>query len=190
MTRGIERFQKILGDFQNLSVWAVGTGVVPFVAAFTSIAPPWPKGIAAITAIGQLSVLIVVHQLLNRSPRRVINRVVVSSFCAVLVTSLIYVAILLNFTYVLNGSDARYPKGVICTHVAKAVYPDKCPFLGIDELKEAEYQADRLWTDISINAVSLSLLCVWLLAFMALATLVGSFVVYQQRGRAAAHTPA
>lgn len=181
MAGGLGRFKSILAEYSGLAAWAVGVGAAPFVATFASLAPPWPIDIAPLTAAAQLAVLVLIYQLLNASPKRVINRVVVSSFCGVFAVSLIYITILLSFTYQPQDSTRRQARGFACTQIAKTQYADKCPFLGWDELNEVEYKPARLWTEGSIIAVDTTLLVIWTIAFMALTTLVGSFVIYQKR---------
>lgn len=181
MAGGLGRFKSILEEYGGLAAWTVGIGAAPFVAMFASLAPPWPIDIAPLTAVAQLAVLVLIYQLLNTSPKRVINRVVVSSFCGVFAIGLIYIAILLNFTYQPQDSARRQARGFACTQIAETQYPDKCPFLGWDELNEVEYNPARLWTEGSIIAVETTLLVIWTIAFMAITTLLGSFVIYQKR---------
>lgn len=175
MPRGSEDFSQFLEEYGKLAVAAVGIGTVPFVTALTSLAPPWPTGLASITAIAQLAVLLIVYQFLINKPKRTVDRVIILSFVATFLLSLIYIGLLLGFTYQLPQEPARYARGFVCTPIAAAQYAEKCPFLGVDELNQVEYRADRLWTDNSLNAVHMSLFVAWMAPFMALTTLVGSF---------------
>lgn len=70
-------------------------------------------------------------------------------------------------------------KGYVCTEEAAAVFKQKCPDLGIEQLKTAEYDADRLWTARSITLTRLAIVGLWLATFVALTALVGSFLVFQ-----------
>lgn len=182
MARGIDEFYKVLKDYRKLLVWAAGISALPFAAAFSSLAPPWPPHIAPITAVAQLAVLIVAFQLLQVSEKRVVDRVVVASFVALFALSLSYLAILLAFTFELPGETGRVTRGFYCTHIAQTQFPDKCPLLGRDEMNEANNIPTRLWTSGSITAVHISLIASWTASFMALASLVGCFAVFQQRG--------
>jgi hypothetical protein len=182
MARGLERFKIAVKEYGGLGSLAVGAGTIPFILAFASLAPPWPPTITPVTAVVQLAVLILVYQKLNRSRKRVVDRVMVSSFCALFAASLIYVTVLLNFTYQLPDSSQRLPRGFFCTSIAQKQFPDSCPFLARDELNEVEYVPSRLWTNQSMTAVQVTLLVLWMGAFISLTTLVGTFVVYQKRG--------
>jgi hypothetical protein len=66
-----------------------------------------------------------------------------------------------------------------------AVFKDKCPDLGLDELRGAEYEAERLWTRRSLTFARTALVLLWSLAFMALSAALGSFLVFQSRPRGA-----
>jgi hypothetical protein len=181
MTRGIDQFYLVLRDYKKLFASAVAIGAMPFVAAISSLSPPWPEQIAPITAIAQLCVLILVFQLLQSSTKRTINKVMVFSFAALFAVSLGYLTLLLSFTTQLPEDKTRTARGFSCTYVAQSQYGDKCPFLGRDEMNEANYISTRLWTEGSITMVHVSLIASWTGAFMALACFVGSFVVFQQR---------
>jgi len=76
-------------------------------------------------------------------------------------------------------------KGFTCTPEARLLYQDKCPYLGVDELQTAEYEADRLWTASSVAVAKVSLVGVWLSGFIAMAIFVGSLLIrYSHRAAA------
>lgn len=174
-------FQAFLRRYRQLLAWAVGTGLVPFILSFTSIEPPWPSKVAPITAIVQLIALIGVYKALRKATARIINRVLLASASGLFLSALIYGALFLNFTYKLDENGPREAKGFVCTTIAKRVYPDKCPFLGPEELKLAENIPTNLWPETSINLVYQTLLVLWLIAFMMLSVFVGSFLIAQPR---------
>ncbi len=72
-------------------------------------------------------------------------------------------------------------KGFVCTDVAATVYGTDCPLLVEDQIRDAEWDSSRLWTPLSITASRVTLVVVWLLAFLALTGVLGAFVV-RQRG--------
>ncbi|MGJ4995752.1 hypothetical protein ACQR0Z_15100 [Bradyrhizobium sp. HKCCYLS3077] len=181
MARGLDELYVVLEDYKKLFAWAVAISIMPFAASLSELAPPWPKQIAAVTAIAQLAVLLLVFQIFRNSPKRVVNRIVVASFLALFSLSAIYIVVLLGFTFQLSGTSERMVRGFYCTQIAQASYPAKCPLLGADEMNEAGYVASRLWTNGSIVMVHVTLVTIWTAAFTALALLVGSFAIFQQR---------
>jgi hypothetical protein len=180
MPSGWEKFKIILSAYGWLCAWAIGASAAPFAVAFAALAPPWP-GIALLTAVAQLAVLILTYQLLKAGRRQVVNRVIVAAFVGLLLASTIYVTLFQLFTYQPPDSKERDVRGFFCTQIAQSEYPNRCPFLGADELKEAGNVPNRLWTMESIAATHVTLLLSWILAFMLLTTLIGSFIVHQQR---------
>jgi hypothetical protein len=98
------------------------------------------------------------------------------------VVGIAYLVALSLYTYETPMTKERWVKGFDCTRDALAVFKEKCPDLGMDELKTAEYEAERLWTARSVTIVRTSLVALWAAAFIALSVLLGSFIVYQSRG--------
>lgn len=147
MQPGFLGFKELLREFRGLSVWAVGGSVaVPFAAALAALSPPWPSAIVLVTAVAELVALIYVYQFLKGARRRTINRILsVSGLLLVLLGATYLVAVSL-YTYEVPPNHERFVKGYQCTVDASAVFPGKCPDLDLDELKTAEYDADRLWT--------------------------------------------
>ena len=77
-------------------------------------------------------------------------------------------------------------KGFTCSPEAQMIYKDKCPYLGVDELRGAEYEAERLWTVQSIAVVKVALAALWLIACIALTILISNALVHYTRGQAPA----
>lgn len=180
MRPGLVGFKELLHEFKGLSLWAVGGSMaVPFAAALTSLSPPWPRSIVLVTAIAELVALIYVYQFLKSAKRKVINKIVTVSGLFLIVFGAVYLAAVSLCTYEVPTTKERFVKGYVCTPDAIAVFKDKCPNLGLDELKTAEYDADRLWTERSIAITRLAVVGLWLGTFVALSVLVGSFLVYQ-----------
>jgi hypothetical protein len=129
--------------------------------------------------VAELVVLIYVYQFLKKAKRRTINRIIAMGGLALIVVGGIYLTAVSLYTYEVPTTKERFVKGYVCTDEAAAVFKQKCPDLGLDELKTAEFDADRLWTSRSIAATRLAIVGLWLAAFVALSVLVGSFLVYQ-----------
>jgi hypothetical protein len=180
MASGLDDFKRLLREFRGLSVWAVGGSlVVPFAAALVDLSPPWPKGIVPVTAVVELLSLVLVFQFLNS--RRAAERGILAGVAVFALSSVVYLAALSHYTYEVPTTKARFVKGYECTADAKAVFKERCPDLGLDELRTAEYEAARLWTHTSITVTRTSLAVLWLASFIALSFALGSFLWHQMR---------
>ena len=180
MQSGLVGFKDLLKEFRGLSVWAVGGSVaVPFAAALAALSPPWPPAIVLVTAVAELVALIYVYQFLKKARRKLIDRILAVSGMLLVVFGAAYLMTVSLYTYEVPTTKERFVKGYQCTADAVAVFKEKCPDLGLDELKTAEYTAARLWSERSIAITRLTLVALWLAAFTALSVLVGSFLVYQ-----------
>jgi hypothetical protein len=180
MESGLAGFRELLREFKGISVWMVGGGlVVPFAADRASLSPPWPSGIVLLTAISELVVLMLVYQFLKSARRRTIN--VVLTVSAIVLATIVtgYVTMASLYIYQVPTTKERFVKGYLCTPEAATVFGAKCPDLGLSELSTANFEAEALWTRSSIAKVRIALVVNWISAFVALAVLMGSFIVYQ-----------
>jgi hypothetical protein len=98
-------------------------------------------------------------------------------------TGVVYLGAVSYFTYEVPTTKERFVKGYECTADAHLVFKERCPDLGLDELRTAEYEAERLWTRKSIAVTRTSLALLWAVVFVALSFAVGSFLCYQMRTR-------
>jgi hypothetical protein len=177
---GLLGFKELLKEFRGLSLWAVGGSVaVPFAASLAALSPPWPPSIVLVTAVAELVALIYVYQFLKKARRRTINRILSVSGLLLALLGATYLVAVSLYTYEVPPNRERFVKGYQCTVDAEVVFPGKCPDLGLDELKTAEYDADRLWTARSIAITRLTIVALWLGCFTALSVLVGTFLVHQ-----------
>jgi len=182
VARGIDDFKRLLAEFRGLSTWAVGSAVtVPFAAALVDLSPPWPKGAVLTTAVVELLVLALVFQFLRRARKSLINGTLAVSALVLAVVSPIYLLQLSLYSYEVPTTRERFVKGDECTPDAKRVFADRCPDLGLDELRTAEYSAERLWTRRSVASIRVRLVLLWSASFVALSAALGSFLVYQLR---------
>jgi hypothetical protein len=100
---------------------------------------------------------------------------------AVLVTcvsALAYAGLEAAFVFQTPTTGERVVYGFVCTPEARLVYPKKCPWLGPDELRGAEYDTTRLWTKNSIALVTVAIDGSWLAAFIALGALSAGGVLF------------
>lgn len=161
---------------QRLRLGAAFAVVValPAGAALAGIAPPWPTGFWVATVAGAALILgasLRPVRSLTLAGRR---RWVAAAAVLLVVTVAGYLFVSSAYVYRIPTTNIRMAKGFVCTPEGQQLYKDKCPFLGLDELRGAEYEAERLWTARSIAIVEIALDSLWLLAFIALAVLLAA----------------
>jgi hypothetical protein len=100
--------------------------------------------------------------------------------CAIFfLTASVYLVTASLFTYETPTTHEVWAKGFICTSDARLIFKERCPELGLDELRTAEYQAERLWTGQSVVTIKLLLLTSWIMMFWMLGTLVAAQLKYE-----------
>lgn len=169
--------------FLRLLLIAAAIGLclgLPFAGLWAQVSPPWPRGVAPVTVAIEIAAIAFSYQLLRAAPHRTLHRVWLAASLALGIILAVYLGLVSYFTYETPATKQFWAKGFVCTAEAMLVYKDKCPDLGIDELKDAEYEAERLWTALSVTTIRVSLVMSWLLGFTALGLLVGSFVAQQR----------
>lgn len=172
-------FEQLLKNFQKLAAWGAGGAAVPIAAHLVALSPPWPAGIAAITSTIELISLVFVYQFLKSARKRRVNRVLIASAIILAVSGLGYLMLNSIYTFEVPTTKERFVKGYECTANARAVFKDKCPALDLDDLAKATYEAERLWTAQSIATMRAALVTLWLIVFIALSVVLGSFIVFQ-----------
>lgn len=184
MKTSLDDFKRLLVEYRGLATWAIGGALVaPFAASLLEVSPPWPRGIVAITAIVELAVLIGVFHSLGRSSKRNVSRAMAASavlFCA---AGVVYLYDVSQLTYQVPTTDERFVKGTVCSADALLVYRERCPKLGFNELRQAEFSAETLWTMESISKARLRLVLGWLISFSSLAAGIGSFLCFHVRAK-------
>jgi hypothetical protein len=180
---GLDSFRGFLDQYRRLILAAIGASAVPLAAALASVTPAWPSGITGVTAVAQLLVLALIFQLLKSSRRAAVNRVMVRSTILLCLLIPVYFFLLNLFTYKEPLSNERFTRGYECTAEAKIVFGSSCPFLGIVDIKKAEFEEERLWTVQSVSIIKSLVLIAWLACFAALSTALGSFAVFQMKER-------
>lgn len=176
---GMRGFWRLLKEVRGLLLWAVGSATIPIFAGLASFYPPWPPAIVPVTSILMVITLVLAFQLLRLAPVTTVNNVLVVSAIIVCFTSTVYLVGLSQFTFTEPHSQLRFVKGFVCTNDALLVYGVSCPWLGDDQLLQAEWEAGRLWTLWSITIIRIALVLLWSIAFVALSFLLGSFIVQQ-----------
>jgi hypothetical protein len=179
---GLDDFKRLLEEFRGLSMWAAGGSVVlPFIASFIAIIPPWPAGLNVMTSIFQLVALIVVYQAYSGVKRATITRNIGILAAALFVIILAYMILFSVLTIYVPQGQRSIVVGYECLQSAKTVFGDKCPFLDLEDLASVAYDEFLLWTRLSIGISRILLIALWFLFFICLAALIGKFLVYQMK---------
>ncbi|MBY5658299.1 hypothetical protein [Rhizobium leguminosarum] len=179
---GLEEFRRVLKEYSSLALWAAGGSVIiPFVASFLSIIPPWPPRLDVITAVFQLLFLVFSYQNFKGSNKKRATRYINLCIFGCIFSIVTYILLFSNFTIFIPEKDNYIVVGYRCTTEALEIkdYAGKCPFLERDELKAASYVEHKLWTRGSISVVRTALIAIWFVFFSFLATALGVFIVFQ-----------
>jgi hypothetical protein len=97
------------------------------------------------------------------------------------ITSFIYLVLFSIFTYLTPHTNERFTKGFVCRPEIKKLYPDQCPLVGRDVLADAQYTAENIWMDWSVELMQVLISTLWLASFMLLSGLIGAFLVFQTK---------
>jgi hypothetical protein len=144
---GLDQFKLLLSEFRNLSLWAAGGSVVlPFIASFISVIPPWPSGLNIMTAIFQLVSLMFVYQSYFGASRRTITKNMGLLSISAFVIILVYMMIFTIFTIYVPQAHRSMVIGYACTDDAFKVFGSKCPLLDLNALASVAYDEFMLWT--------------------------------------------
>ena len=147
--------------------------LLPFGGFAIGIAPPWPPGLWVATALAGVAIVGGLQGRRGAAGPAALARA--RTVAAVLLVASAPAYLLANSVYVYAApSNVRLAKGFVCTPEARLIYKDKCPNLGLDELRGAEFEAERLWTASSIAIVRVALVVLWSIAFIALAAFVAA----------------
>lgn len=146
---------------------------IPIAAHQAALSPPWPPGVVYLTLAVLCATIISSIWILRAMPR--LRPWIIAAAAAVLMgTASVYLFAVSTFTYQTPTTKERWAKGYVCTDDALLVYKQRCPQLGMDELRNAEFEAERLWTSRSVSIVRVSMLALWLLSFAMLGLLVSA----------------
>ena len=178
---GIDQFLSLTGYYKRIVAGALAGSLAPVLAGVANLAPPWPPAVVPMTALFELTILIMAFQFLHRATRLKLNKVMIFGALLTFCFLVLYLGLLSEFVYQEPLSKLRFVKGLICTEEAKIVFPANCPFFTDDELAKNEWEAQRFWSLSSITVVRIGLAINWFLVFSGLAALIGSFIVYQMK---------
>jgi hypothetical protein len=175
---GLGEFRDVISDYKTVGPWAIGGAVfVPLVDYVVKIGPPWPPGLAIITAVAEFLVLLAAFHFGFRSGyKRVSWRIIVG---VVVLVFFFGPYLYLSSSFVYSFDNERMVKGfVVRPDVKPLITPD---YTADDALADSEYRAETVWTRGSITSMRLILLALWLVGFCGLSLAIASFVIYQRR---------
>src|SRR5262245_32962590 len=181
---GLEDFKRLLREFRTLSLSiAGGSAVLPFIAWFASVIPPFPPGLNIMTAVFQLVSLAFVYQKYLGSSRSRITRNMEILFVLLGLIIIVYMVTFSLLTIYIPDGKRSIVVGFQCTPDALTIkeYRDKCPSLGLEELAGVAYDEFVLWTRSSIAINRAILIALWLSFFVCLSMLLGQFLVFQMK---------
>lgn len=179
---GLDQFKLILKEYRSLSLWAAaGSVALPFVTQFIGVIPPWPDGLDVITAIFQLVALMYIYQKYFGQTRDEVTKGIERTIIILAILFMAYIALFLTFVIPHDTLDIVFTRGFMCTGDALVndPYKDRCPWLGLDDIKNSALKVETLWTGLSIGVVRMALLAVWVSIFIALAAVLGRFLTFQ-----------
>lgn len=195
--RLIQRIDELTGESPHAArivpaaganaVWGAvmaAVAAMPLALWLARLAPPWPPGLVVMTTLVVVASLLVVLQLLKEVAAPSLRRATFTASLVLLIVACVYPIAISLLTYETPTTKERWVKGFTCTSEAQALFADKCPFLGVDELRAAEYEAERLWTGSSVAAAKGGLLALWLAGFVAIAALAAALLVRYSRASA------
>jgi len=168
-------FRGYLKSVKELWAWAAGAAVIPFLANFAQLAPPWPPAIVYITAVFELLALIWAYQTVRKKSQVKVNSQMLKSLLIMVVCLGTYLFLFSLFTFQIPGTDIVIVKGFICQPVPAEQF-NHCPWLIGEDLRLAEYDPNLLWSLPSIAITRLIIVALWLGVFFFLSLFLGAFL--------------
>jgi hypothetical protein len=182
MKNGLDDFYTLLREVTKISSWVLpAAGVSLVVAALVGLNPPWPNkvGLTVATSAVVLLALIFVFQYSRGRSKKIVNRLMLIFILTTIIFATVYFSAFSILVYTTPVTGESFAKGYSCTPEAIQLFGTKCPWLDLDELRSAEYEATRLWTMPSIAVSRMGLLLLWFSLFSTYSLALASFVCFQ-----------
>ena len=186
---GMDDFRAVVKEFRSTLLLAVGgSSLLPIVARFAKVDPPWPEGIALITSVATLIVIIFVFQFLWKRAKRAVDRAMLWGGVLIVVAGLAYFTLFEMFVFRIPTTGELGTAGCGWTTNARDIATrfladpnDGCPGNYRLLLEAAEYEASQLWRPQSLTLVKMSIFTSWIALFAGLSLVTAAFVTYQIR---------
>ena len=184
---GLDQFKIVLKEFRSTMLFAVGgSALLPIMAAFAGLDPPWPKSVAVLTSLAILVAIIFAFQFLRQRPKRVVDRTMLRGLGLAIVAALIYFTILSLFVFEIPTTGERDYAGCGWTTNAATVASDfladpadGCPGNYRKLLESAEYENAVIWTASSIAIIRMAALASWIALFVGISLITAAFITFQ-----------
>ena len=183
MPSSLDEFKEALREVSGVTKTALaGISALPIISLAVDLSPPWPRGTPVVTCLVELVVLMLSFHYARLAKEAVVSKTLLLASSGLALSSLVYFSLLSLFVYDAPNGD-RFVKGYECTVEAELIFSQACPLLPKNLIREANYDSDRLWTQLSILGARLALLVSWSAMFMCISALTGCFVVYHMKLR-------
>jgi hypothetical protein len=187
---GLAEFRSFAKDVRSL--WGIAIGgpvILPVLAAFADIAPPWPKQPSVIAAALMLLTLLVTYFCFTRLDR-ISNapKILILSAGIAVFALIAYLALLNTFVFAVPTTGEKIVLGCGFTSNAQLV-ANKFGFaLGgdcpgddyVNLLSNAQYNSYEIWKKWSLTAITIMLFGLWALFFVGITICLGTFVISQK----------
>jgi hypothetical protein len=184
---GQARFTAFAKDFRSL--WGVALGgpvILPVLATFANIAPPWPNQPSVVAAVFVVLTLLITYYRFTGVERHGVRpRTFILAAGSAVITVIAYLALLNTFVFTVPTTGEKIVLGCGFTHNAQLVaerfgfaFGGNCPGDDyVNLLASAQYNSYEIWGKWSLTAVTISLFALWVLIFASITACVGTFVI-------------
>lgn len=185
---GTDRFVLLLERYRYILAWSLGgSAVFPLLASLSGLAPPL-TGITLLTSLLTLVGIVIAFQFLDGKSRRLVNMAMLVSLLALFIALGLYLFLYSSFVFEIPGRKEKIVLGCGWSSVtllaapAYGINPEYgCPGQYEAALRGSGYNSSVVWVSSSVGGMKLVLSVVWLIIFLGLSGLFGSFLVYQER---------
>jgi len=153
---------------------------IPLLARLGNLQPPWPPAVAYISAAVILVGMLIVREYGAGMSRRRRRLLLIIAGTLSVIGLFTYLYLYLRLIVPLPTGE-RLTLGFACNADTLAMYADRCPYLGMDEISAAGFDLELLYTTSSLQAAKLWLVAAWMVFTTGLVAAVGWAVVRGDR---------
>src|ERR1700749_1583303 len=184
---GLDEFKDVLKDFSELGSLAVkGTVALPLIDLWAKLGPPPAASVAVLTSAIEFLTVIWTFHFWHSTAGSVLNKrmkIAAAVFCIALTATGILIS---EFTVQPAAGQERI---VIGSKLRPDVKPLLSPtYTPLNALRDAQYDAEQVWTRESITLTHTSLIASWLITFISISIFLSTFILLHKREVAAVET--